>query len=70
MKKIIIISVTLCLAVMVGTTLSRKSPSMQAAENGEEADRKPLKQNVGLDDGLWKRMQEKAADDDLQKDRR
>ncbi len=62
MKKIIITSLILCLTVMVTTTLSEKNPSEKAAENGAEADRKPLKQNGGRDDGLWQRMQEKAAE--------
>jgi len=58
MKKIIITSVSLCLIVTVGTTLSKKSPSGQAAEDHAEAGRKSLKQDGWLNDGLRQRMQQ------------
>jgi len=62
MKKIIITSVTLCLIVTVGTTLSKKSPSGRAVEDHAEADRKSLQQDGELDDGLRQRMQGETAE--------
>ena len=62
MKKIIITSLILCLIVMVTTTLSKKTSSEQATDDRAEKHRKSLAQEGQLDDDLWQRMQEKAAE--------
>jgi hypothetical protein len=47
---------------MVTTTLSNKTPSEQATDDHAEKHRKSLAPDRQLDNNLWQRMQEKAAE--------
>jgi len=48
--------------IVVTTTLSKQTPSEQATDDRAEKHRKSLAPDRQLDDDLWQRMQEKAAE--------
>ncbi len=62
MKEIIITALILCLMIVVTATLSKQTPSEQATDDRAEKHRKSLAPDRQLDDDLWQRMQEKAAE--------
>jgi hypothetical protein len=62
LKKIFITALILYLMVVVTATLSKQTPSEQATYDRAEKHRKSLAPDRQLDDDLWQRMQEKAAE--------